>query len=88
MPDELCNLYCFISYHNFVVTVVQQTDSVLRRPRCRDVQITHNWKQTPAKIPLKERSARRRGYYIHDTQPTQEKDARAISGIRTRDPIS
>jgi hypothetical protein len=37
------------------------------------------------RIPLSERSARRRGHHLHNTQQTQETNIHALSGIGTRD---
>jgi hypothetical protein len=39
-------------------------------------------------VLLNERSAHRRGRYLHNTQETQEKNIHALSRIRNLDPIS
>ena len=44
--------------------------------------------QTPGRTPLNERSARRRGHYLHNTQQTQEMNIYVLSGIRTSDTIN
>ena len=41
---------------------------------------------TPGRAPLKERSARRRDNYRHNTLQTQETNILAPNGFRTRDP--
>jgi hypothetical protein len=38
------------------------------------------------RIPLNERSARRRGHYLQNTQQMQETNIHALIGIRIRDP--
>jgi len=55
-----------------------------------DVSRSHTIRQTQthtsSRTPLNERSARRRGRYLHNTQQTQEtNNIRALGGIRTRD---
>jgi len=44
----------------------------------------HAHMHTPGRNSLNERSARRRGRYLHNTQQTQKTNIHALSGIRTR----
>jgi len=50
------------------------------------LSLSHTHTQTHGRTPLDERSARRRGYYLHNTQQIQETNTHSLSGIRTRDP--
>jgi hypothetical protein len=59
-------------------------DSPTRAQVSRPHTITHT--HTTGTTPLNERSARRRGRYLHKTQHSQETDTRALGGIRTHDP--
>jgi hypothetical protein len=56
-----------------------------RPPHCWGLQTTNNEIHTLGSAPLNERSARRRGRYLHITQQTQETNIHAVSWIRTRD---
>jgi hypothetical protein len=56
-----------------------------RPPHCWGLHITNNEIHTLGSAPLNERSARRRGCYLHNPQQTQEMNIHAVSGIRTRD---
>ena len=47
--------------------------------------LDHTQSHTPSRTPPNQRSARRRGCYLHNTQQTQEINVHALSGIRTRD---
>ena len=54
--------------------------------RSYTVRYTHTHTHTPNTTPLYECSDRFRGRYLHNTQPTQQKNIHALSGIWTRDP--
>jgi hypothetical protein len=46
---------------------------------------THTHTHARSRTPLDERSARRKGRYLHNTQQTQQTNNHALSGIRTCD---
>jgi hypothetical protein len=47
---------------------------------------THTHTHKPDRTPLNERSGRRRGRYLQNTQQTQQMNMHAVSRIRTRNP--
>jgi hypothetical protein len=49
---------------------------------------THTHLYISGRTPLKERSACRKGHYIHNTQQTQQTDIHSLCGIRNLNPIS
>jgi len=48
--------------------------------------IRHTQTHILGRTPLNEWSARRRGCYLYNPQPTQDTNFHALSGIQTRDP--
>jgi hypothetical protein len=51
-----------------------------------EVSRPHTIKHQPAMTPLKERSARRKSRYLHNTKQAQDTNNHTLSGIRTCDP--
>ena len=54
--------------------------------RLLEVSKSNTIKHTPNRTPLTERSARRKGRYLHHTQQTHETNIHALNGVRTRAP--
>jgi hypothetical protein len=78
---------CFTSPLNSSFPVRQQPNPSLGR-LIVDVSRSHTIRhtRTPGRTALNERSARRRGRYIHNRQQTLETSIYALSVIRTRNP--
>jgi len=73
---------------NLVSAWIRVFSSVARQPNSGQSLTFLDHRHKYPGPPLNERSTRRRGRYLPDTQLTQQKDIHALSGIQTHDPNS
>jgi hypothetical protein len=86
LRNSKCNLFLWPKSPTWAqaVSLLTFLDDTKLDTHARKHAYTHT--HTHGRTPLNERSDRRRGRYVHNTQQTQGTNSHAVRGIRTRDP--